>query len=664
MATLLDNKLNDDFERYDGAMVGYNDGTWPLAARRHYDLRAFHSSNIVVPFTQLDQDFWEDFKYTNYDVGDLRSVVNVSSRARLISEIDSIAMSDLNGQPMALLDTIATTSGNEEWTDDDDITLAKDSSQRYLPTLSVTLTNGVEKIVSSYYNDDILTDFQGHNWIEIVLPDFPASSATDHLDLDQSFIEFSSDQNFSSAVTDSIAFSDSENDLSTGGDTYIKFSRSLLMKADLSALKAIRFRLVSVGAPTIKFAAMRLISQDYSFEEIDVDTKRKQLVRSVPQSGAPEWTTTFGDVYFSNIKPINQRYVVMFNSGHNPASPNDNIMRLYFRRQPDDDKIEVNLSARTTQSRLSILETVSGVTSTISQTTTNTNILTEEKYYYLVCDLIDNKITVSIYEFNEVDLGDLVYTSGEQTVTLLTAGSTGYSFEPYNYDFTVQYIAPIELEFAKFISTSMVSRTPASGATLWTDNSMAINLIGDLAPSAWGDANINVSSNQITIDRSGTLNQGGIRFDPIYVGDTSQLIVMGELQTSNVIGTYRAALIDKWDRVAWIGEITNLVPNQWNTFTLSVTPNVLPELYYFHIQQTGLHDNSFTLRNLSLDYETIAWSISSNAGTAWQPFLQAINYEFSGAKFATPGTQLKLQAKANSNKAWIRGYRLDPHYLT
>lgn len=670
MTKLFSNSVNDDFASKNGALVGYSDGTWPLPLRRHYDIRSFHSNDILVPYTADDDEFWDNYRYTTYNVGDLRSVANVTSRARLMSETDTLTMSTMDTMPVGVIDIIGTSMGNEEWPTTGGIVVGKNASYRYANSISIPLSNGVLATVPSFYSDDLLTGLADvPYYIELVLRSFPAQAAAAHLNLSSSFIDFSTDTNFSAGATTSIPFSASIHDITAGGDTYFRVPRSALT-IDLTAVKAIRFRLLATGGSMTFIAQnMRLVAEDYTWKPIDIDTKRNQLVRSVPRAGTPEWSTVAGDMYFYNVYPIDGEYVAMFNTGHNPTTANDNILRLYFRRQTNGDRIEIRLANRSTQSQISIVKIVNGVSTTVYQTAATSNVLTNETYYYLFCVVDGSNVSASVYQTNGLNLGSLVYTTGTRTISdLTTGGSVGYSFEPYNYDFTIQYIAPTDVQFATFEPTAMISRTPAEGATLWPNNSQPVNLIDDAVIEAWGDAEVSVSNGTIQITRDGSEYQGGIRTTPmVYVGDTTQLMLTGEIQTSQVQGIYRAALIDQWDSVAWIGEIsntTNLLPNQWTSFSVPVKPGILPGSFYLHVQQQGFYSGTFSLRDLRLDHNTISWSVSPDNGTTWQPFLRAINYEFSGAMFAAPSTSIKLQAIAHSDRAWIKGYKLYPRYLT
>lgn len=655
---IFSNPLNDDFDRHDGAMINYvtvPDQTVSLTARHHYDIRAFHTIDITLPFTQTDYNFWNGYQYNSLGVGNNRSLGGLG--------------------------------GTEVWnTTGGTVTVGKNSSYRYANTISMVIPSGTSAsgiygvttygtsaygsstiIVSSSFTDDLLTDFNDPNrtyYIELVLRNFPAQSATPHFDLSNSFIDFSTTTNFAVGTVDSIALSSTLNDVSAGGDTFLRFPRTLLRTSTLSALSAIRFRLTAVGG-TATFTAqdMRLVDDQYTYQLIDVDTKRKQLTRSIPRAGGTESSSVFGDVYFKGENPKDTTYITQFNAGHNPTG-NDNVLRHFFRTQINGDRLEVRLAARDTQSRLSIIQTVSGVSTTLTQTATNSNILATETFYYLITELSGTQMRASIYQRNGITLGSLVYTTGWVTVSITSRGLVGYSFEPYNYDFTVQAIGPQTTSFATFQTKDFNSRKLVRGATLFPTNSTPVNLVSSLTPTAWGDATLAIATDgEITATRTGTLTQGGVRYTPaMFIGDASQLTISGYIWTVQSQGTYRIALVDEVDEVQWLGIIPIVLANQWNYFNLSISPGLIPETSYLHVQQSGSYSGSFILRDINLSYNTIAWSISPDSGTTWQPFLSALGEEYTGAMFSAPTTKIRVQAVATTDQGWISGYQLEPQY--
>lgn len=648
--------INDDFEQNDGAMTNYvgADRATPVVPRHHYDIRAFHVMDETLTYSQTDHDFWNGYAY-NLNVGDDRS--------------------------------LGTLGGTETWdTGGGSVTVGKDAAYRYSNTIRILIPSTTSDgtygeavygtspygsstiIVGSAFPDDIITDFDDPTrtyFIELVLRNFPAQSASPHFDLSNSYIDFSSTTNFTAATTDSVALSASLNDVSSGGDTFLRFPRSLFHNVTLSNLQAVRFRLKALGGTALFIAqALRLVDDQYTWQQIDIDTKRGQLARSVPRSGGTESSSVYGDIYFQYEQPRDVSYITQFNAGHNPTGA-DNVLRHFFRTQANGDRIEIKLTSRDTQSRLFIIQTLNGVTTTIASTNTNTNVLSQESTYFLVSELVDEQVRASIYQRNGYGPGTLVYTTDWQTVGLTSRGLIGYSFEPYMYDFTIQYMAPQTTSFASFQTTAFNSIKLVRGATLYPVNSTPVNLTTGIDAEAWGDATISTDPNgDLNIVRTGTLTQGGIRYaDPIFLGDTSQMTLGGYLWTTLVQGTYRAALVDEVDEVLWLGNMEVILPNQWNHFEFNISPGLQPKNAYLHIQQSGAYSGSFKLRDIEFNYNTISWQITPDNGTTWIPFLNAINDEFTGVAFQTDTTSMKIRATATTDVGWISGYQLVPQYV-
>lgn len=655
MADAFLSPINDDFNRHDGEMENYigSDRVTPIVPRHHYDIRAFHTTDQTIPFSQIDYNFWHGYEYNSLNVGDARALGSLA--------------------------------GTEVWDSSGNVTVGKDATYRYSNTIRIIIpsttsdglygdaTYGTSPygastiIVGSNFNDDLWADFNDPArtyYIELVLRNFPAQNASPHFDLSNSFIDFSSTTNFGSSTTDSIALSASLNDVSAGGDTFLRFPRSLLQNISLTDLQAIRFRLKAIGGTALFIAqAMRLVDDQYTWQLIDTDTKRGQLTRSVPRAGGVEPSSVYGDVYFQYERPKDITYITQFNAGHHPTGT-DNALRHFFRTQDDGDRIEISLTSRDTQSRLSIIETVGGVTSTIASTSTNTNVLSQESYYFLISELSGSQVRASIYQRNGYAVGALVYTTDWQTVNLVSRGLVGYSFEPYMYDFTVQYMAPQLTSFASFQTTAFNSIKLVRGATLYPVNSSPANLLTDMSPSAWGDTTIATDVNgDLNVTRTGTLSQGGIRYTtPIFLADASQMTLTGYLWTTLVQGSYRVALVNEVDEVLWLEDIDVVLPNQWNYFSFNVSPGLQPDNAYLHIQQSGIYSGTFKLRDIRLYYNTISWSITPDGGSTWIPFLSAIGSEFTGVKFPQNTSSMKIRATATTDVGWISGYQLKPQY--
>lgn len=1090
-------KLSDNFDQHSGQLTDYVDAELDerLQDRKHYNLRAFHTTQLTVPWSELDAEFWQNFRYPGLNINDPRTIVNATLRRRTMEDIESVPMTmlDLDALNMSQLTFIQIQRGNEEWTatqgggssfaygggDYGDnlygtgsvtgtITIGKDSAFRWANTLRLTLIGGSPVIFTSFYKDDIITDFQDQNYyLELALPGFPAQAAADHLDLANSYIELSSSESFDPAETDALYFSNSLNDITAGGNTYARWSRDSLVNANLASIRAIRLVLQSVGSFQMVLAALRLIPENTSAEEIEIDTKRGILARAVPRAGAPEPSTVYGDIYFERTRPKDGTFLVKFNTGHHPTGT-DNKLRFYLRtRDGGTSKVEVQLVSRDTQSRLRLYNWVSGVVSEIFSTPILTNILVAETDYYLQIELEGTQIKATVYNANGLSLGTQVYTTGWQTIpydpdregsaTLTTTGNeitdavrttniqgdgrtppdssfgiweattnhvknggfetntsfweinttgaaisrvaatgkfgsahgrvtgdgsaanqgmrvpnvdrpaaasgqtwtasvwlrgavggesiqinvveydnagsslasstsivtltqgwqratvtrtftdagttkagmvissngtfsytadvdgiqlenqplatpyvhtdgatatraaarvqapaslldetqgwvamrvrlgwantfpetvsvftwgtggarlicywdstndrwvmlrenggqgyairahsfsadsvitivckwtatgqsisingepfltnngsaviaipdvtstidigstgassqidsdvlwlacgigtltdanaatihgfgnldpawyelpdnsdvtatwdadtttyffpmapeperglVGYSFEPYNYDFTLDFVGPLASEFGQFETTSFGSLLPVVGASLWSYSSPPINVLSNTTKEAWGDATISETASYSEVTRTGIQFQGGTRYtNRFFVGDTEQLYITGEIYPVGVVrGTYRVALVDPHDTVVYIGNIDGLRKNEWNEFSLYVGRGIFPTSYYLHLQQQGYFADTFRFKNVKMEHNTLAWYASANNGTNWQPFLNAYNKQWSAVKFSTIGKQLKVKAEAHSDAAWIQGYELIPRYLS
>jgi hypothetical protein len=639
---------------------------------QHYNIRSFHNDNPTVPWTMNDMRYWDVDHFSSFVMDDFsrrRSIAGRTFRHHTMTEIDAFLQSDMDALTMEQLDYAIVASGDEEWPiSNPSVTFGRDASLRYSNSLSVNITMGATT-VSSAYNDDLWTNFQDQDYyIEFLIRGFPAQTDPAWLDLNNSFIDFTSDNGvFASPTSNFVPFSASLNDLSAGGDVVFRINRNTLDKVNLSALTNIRFRLFAdgVGTFTFKVQNFRLIPANDRERPLSIDTKRQIYRRTVPRTGGAEPTYAFSPIFFRDARPQNTTFAARLNSGHNPVG-NDNILRVYLRYEDINDHVRIELTSRNTQSRLRIYERTSGVDTEIFSTPTNTNALTEMNDYWLEIVANGETINASIYNLDGVFKTTLVYTTGDQTVDRDERGYVGYSLEPYYYDFYLDDVGSSVADYAHFESTPFSSMTPVIGATILPATSLPINLIADDELVALGDASFvyDSTSSEYTITRDGTQWIGGLATaTEINASDADQLFIEGELFTSSLNGLYRVTLVDANTSVAWIADLPDLSAQQWNSFRIPIMmENIPPQGFFVNIHQAGFYSGEFKIRNLALNYDSIEWFASPDSGTTWQPFLDATGNIYTGLRFDTPGTALKVRGIARSDEAWIQSYELIPHY--
>jgi hypothetical protein len=281
----------------------------------------------------------------------------------------------------------------------------------------------------------------------------------------------------------------------------------------------------------------------------------------------------------------------------------------------------------------------------------------------MVLEVTDTAAKASIRAVDGINVGAEVY-SVTATVTRLDRGYVGWNLAPYNQDFTLDYVQAQDATFGSFVTTPFNSLSWVEGASLFTDQSPPAELLEDGGdPIAWGDATLTRLTSYDSITRTGTLNQGGIVYDePVMMGTGRHAYVRGRIwPEGGVNGTYRIALVDEYDSVSFLAQITDLLPNRWNDFEISFVDEVFVVPLFLHIQQQGYHADTFRLSEVRIDHNVIAWEATADA-TNWQPFLNTLNEPYGAIHFGTPGKAIKLRATAYSDRAWISNYKLVPHY--
>lgn len=277
--------LTDHFTSNTGEFVGYEDALGnAVSTGKHYNLRSFHSDTVTIPNSMIN--------YRNTNVSGLngKTMLTLNSYIPFVgSNISALQMGQMDVLSMASLDTNRmlnmegiTVPGTENWSGTG-VTVTRDAGQGYINTIQVALTGGVSATATSTYTDDIYTNFQDYSdyVIALQLINFPAQTAGSYLDLNNSYIDFTSDAGYAAGLTDSFAFSATANDISTGGNVTWQIPRSSLTHVNLANIVGIRFRLLSVGNITFEASNMTMYSPSAINENyVSIDTKRNWVYKN------------------------------------------------------------------------------------------------------------------------------------------------------------------------------------------------------------------------------------------------------------------------------------------------------------------------------------------------------------------------------------------------
>lgn len=428
----------------------------------------------------------------------------------------------------------------------------------------------------------------------------------------------------------------------------------------------LRNQVTMVAPPGASYARLylRWLDTDVSTGHIgQVDAVRFEVATPIPR----DYNFDSG-FYFYQTRPKDVTTYVRFNSGHLPTTGvDDNIVRQFFRYNPTTgDRIEVKLASRSTGTSIVVNNRIAGVTTTLN--TVSPAALTAETDYFLVTKISTgpgSNVRSQLYLANGPNLGTSI-SSVAATTAILTRGYVGYSFEPYMYDFYLWSFNTSLASFGTLTSTAFRSRSLVKAATLYPRTSPTENLLNGGAVEAFADATVTTTDNNIfTVKRGNVSNQGGVRYNTaVWLGNSQQVLVTGKVfPVTAVNGTYRLGLIDENDSVVWFYSLSGLLPNIWNEFDVLLPADLPPGQYYLHVQQSGYFADTFRVRDLSLAHNSVGWEGSIDAGTSWQPFLNATDDRWSALKFITPGLNLELRATAHSDHAFIQGYNCVPRYV-
>jgi hypothetical protein len=233
-------------------------------------------------------------------------------------------------------------------------TVASDATRGNFRILSVALVAGLNTITSimPQYPVDIDTGFDDNDFVSIALPAFPLASVT----LGSSFVDLTSEPtgNFAVGPTASVGLGASAPAL-VNGDSEFRVPRAQfnVNGIDLSAITAIRFRIQATGAATLRVMAVRLLSKNWKYAAMDIDTRQSRLRRTPPPNGtlARPYDFTWPSIWRADDvpgdddpRPIDLEVGAVFGTG---AMSTTNQLTLFFREATKTYLTQLDLDGQT-----------------------------------------------------------------------------------------------------------------------------------------------------------------------------------------------------------------------------------------------------------------------------------------------------------------------------
>lgn len=277
---------------------------------------------------------------------DIRSFNNDAglSEWRML-ELDQTSMDALNGLEMGALEGSYTYLNGEEWTVG---TVGKQADRNNWHGLSMTCPPGVTTTTSviplinlpgEVEVIDILTGFKDDDFISLALPAFPLAS----INVTQSWIDLTSHPSgsFASGPVASLRLADSTIPLVAGDSEYRRL-RSAITGIDLQQITGVRIRIESTVSCTFRAMALRLVSKNWTYTNLDIDTRLQIIKPTVAPNGSLVRVKDFAfPILFrsglpagaGDPNPIDLSVSVGFDTGSETAI---NRIQLYFREGPGD----------------------------------------------------------------------------------------------------------------------------------------------------------------------------------------------------------------------------------------------------------------------------------------------------------------------------------------
>lgn len=174
---------------------------------------------------------------------------------------------------------------------------------------------------------DISAFDESIDYISVALPAFPATRVTQG----SSFIDISSDPSgsFDPTVTDSIPLSSSSSPL-TAGDCELRIPLSLLTNADKTSITGIRFRITVTATCIFRAMAIRVISSDWVYAPLDMNTLYDRIEPTVPPTGNVSSDYDFPTQTFTGYEDWPILYFSDVPAGLNDPRPIDASLSIVF----------------------------------------------------------------------------------------------------------------------------------------------------------------------------------------------------------------------------------------------------------------------------------------------------------------------------------------------
>lgn len=679
--------LTDHFTSNTGEFIGYLDANGnPLPTGKHYNLRSFHSDSVTIPNSMINNGNTNVYGLNGVTMGTLnarKTFVGTNVPALEMGQMDVILMSSLDSNRMVNMEGVVS-PGIESWSGTG-VTITHDSGQGNINTIQVALTGGTQATATSTYTDDINTNFQDYSdyVIALQLINFPASGAAAHLDLNNSYIDFTSDAGYAPSLTDSFTFAQSTNDLTGGGNVTWQIPRSSLTHVNLSNITGIRFRLLSVGNMTFEATNMTMYSPSaVNNNYVSIDTKRNWVYKN---QGYQTTSGVYGEGTYG-AGPYNVGGSVVINSVTAMVLPGSRpknvtvVTKIMPGTTVPTASSTVTLYARQYGFPVNGVLTFSSSGSTLAINDTNGNLYTSgtlaalsaNQEYYLVFEAYENQLRLSVWNGTGTFYGSNVFTTNWQTTAAgIGRGYIGFEFNPANYDSYMKYFTVGDSEFARYQSKTFTRFTNSKGAAIAAVTSPATNLVQGVYNN-YGDGAFSTSTTKgkplppsIYVQRAGTQWSGGLVTNSLFIGNPQYLTICGDIfpvpTGSTINGDYRIVFQNDINQIGYVTILQNLLPNQWNHFAIPFNGQLAADNYHVIFEQTGYFADSFYLDNFALSYLTFAWEVSPDGGTTFYPFLGTTDKKWSGVNFIeSPGSSLIVRGIALTEQSWVQSYELVP----
>lgn len=555
-------------------------------------------------------------------------------------------------------------------------------------------------------------------YISLTFPNFPGNTIT----AAASYLDISSDDTgqFSSSLTDSLAFSSSTTAINQG-NTEIQLPLSLLSNANPAQIYAVRLRLTATGTCAVTCLAIRVMTNEWTYAPVDINTLEQRLQATVPPTGSLSQSFTFPSTTIAGV-PSSQWPPLMFSDGalgpqtlntsvgvevHTGSNAGVNRCNLYLREFPMTSYSMADLDQMTMGEIEALGAMPDGQPGTINDLAvtqylmasftwgtvnsieigdqtgmayTFTPVFNADSDYYFEVTLDGSSLRVRILPIDSIgyiNWAEPVFDSTaiiDATFVVPRNGRLGYFIDLQDGDTWISDVRPRRVVFSEFETVSLSSVTPVEGARLYPDDSPVTNLYTGVTAATTGvtlspDNTKSNSGQCIRVQCNGNTPDQGIETSLMRFTNFGQTEISFDILLSSTVDLQLNLVSSRGRSISL--PLPPISLNRWTSVTVDLAPlydTYLPGPYHAVLTQVGSIQSVWYIDNFAVPVRSVAWLGRGQTAdpwgktvSPWIDFKDTTNSPYNGSLLGR-GKTLQVKGQVVAATGFINGVQIVPKY--